>query len=319
MGTHDYSFAEAPDPTDWADDVRAWLTSLVAAEHLSLLVGSGLSISLAKVAKVDALDMSRIKFTSAGATRVDEHAERSAAASGRGDPNIEDQLRSALQLLGGLEISDPDGADTMAWRNEITSILTEFASAGLAAEGALRVAIESEASEARLAARLLVGLLLAFSSRHGPRERLAVFTTNYDRVIELGCDMAGIRTLDRSVGSVEPIFRASRLDIDMHYNPPGIRGEPRYLDGVIRVAKLHGSLDWRLHNVYLRRIPLGFGNTDSTLADDPLSRLMIYPNAAKDVETLLFPYAELFRDFSASIRRANGALVTYGYASEMIN
>ncbi len=44
--------------------------------------------------------------------------------------------------------------------------------------------------------------------------------------------------------SYPPIFRSSRLNIDMHYNPPGIRGEPRYLEGVARFTKLHGSIDW---------------------------------------------------------------------------
>ncbi|RJQ50262.1 MAG: hypothetical protein C4530_22005 [Desulfobacteraceae bacterium] len=40
---------------------------------------------------------------------------------------------------------------------------------------------------------------------------------------------------------------------------------------------------------------------------------MIYPNPAKDMETLNYPYAELFRDFSASVCRPNSSLVTYGY------
>ena len=40
---------------------------------------------------------------------------------------------------------------------------------------------------------------------------------------------------------------------------------------------------------------------------------MIYPNPAKDVETLAYPYAELFRDFAAAICRPNSVLVTFGY------
>ena len=40
---------------------------------------------------------------------------------------------------------------------------------------------------------------------------------------------------------------------------------------------------------------------------------MIYPNAAKDIETLDYPYAELFRDFAAAVCRPNSSLVTYGY------
>ncbi len=41
---------------------------------------------------------------------------------------------------------------------------------------------------------------------------------------------------------------------------------------------------------------------------------MIYPNAAKDLETAGFPYVELFRDFAAAICRPNVTLVTYGYS-----
>jgi hypothetical protein len=67
----------------------------------------------------------------------------------------------------------------------------------------------------------------------------------------------------------------------------------------------------------LRRIPLEFGASDPELEDPEasgaLERLIIYPNAAKDVETLQFPYAELFRDFSAALCRPNNVLVTFGY------
>jgi len=155
--------------------------------------------------------------------------------------------------------------------------------------------------------------LLAFASRPPSRERLNLFTTNYDRLIEYGCDLGGVRVLDRFVGSVEPVFRSSRLDLDLHYNPPGIRGEPRYLEGVIRLCKLHGSLDWRFESGGLRRLPLAFGGEDPTLERDALHRLIIYPNAAKDVHTLLFPYAELFRDLSAAVCRPNSVVVTFGY------
>lgn len=41
--------------------------------------------------------------------------------------------------------------------------------------------------------------------------------------------------------------------------------------------------------------------------------MIIYPNPAKDTETLDYPYAELFRDFAAAVCRPNSSLVTYGY------
>ena len=51
-----------------------------------------------------------------------------------------------------------------------------------------------------------------------------------------------------------------------------------------------------------------------SLKDVDATRLMIYPNAAKDRETVHYPYVELFRDFAASICRPNSTVVCYGYS-----
>lgn len=126
--------------------------------------------------------------------------------------------------------------------------------------------------------------------------------------------------MDRFVGTLMPIFRSSRLNLDIHYNPPGIRGEPRYLEGVGRLTKLHGSVDWIQNENEIRRVGLPFGASDITpylnapgLKGADALKVMIYPNSAKDRETAEYPYVELFRDFAAAICRPNSTLVTYGY------
>ena len=308
----DTGLDEAPDAAEYAERIRSWLTALLGAEHLSILVGSGLSIAIASATGARGLSMDPVTFAAPNAEDVDQHARRTAEAAHRGEPNIEDQLRSALQLVAGLEVLG--SSEAVAWRSAIDDVLREFAVRGLQAEEDIRNAIESDAGAAgQRGAQLLVSFLLAFASRSASRERTTIFTTNYDRLIEYGCDLGGLRVIDRFVGSIEPVFRASRLEVDLHYNPPGIRGEPRYLEGVVRLSKLHGSLDWRFEKGRLVRMPLAIGGPDPILAIDALDRLMIYPNAAKDVGTLEFPYAELFRDFSSAICRPNGVLVTFGY------
>ena len=129
-----------------------------------------------------------------------------------------------------------------------------------------------------------------------------------------------MRIVDRFVGNLAPVFRSSRLGIDLHYNPPGIRGEPRYLEGVVRLTKLHGSLDWqRKHGPSggqeIQRCGLPFGAPDDhpEVCEHPGRRLLVYPNPAKDVETIEYPYAELFRDFAAAVCQPNAVVVTYGY------
>jgi hypothetical protein len=107
----------------------------------------------------------------------------------------------------------------------------------------------------------------------------------------------------------------------MHYNPPGIRGEPRFLEGVTRFTKLHGSVDWVYSDRDIHRFGLPFGAKDITPFLDapgmngakPLD-LMIYPNSSKDRETAAYPYVDLFRDFASAICRPNSTVVTYGYS-----
>ena len=195
---------------------------------------------------------------------------------------------------------------------ELNRQLKLLALAVLSAERSLR---EAPAEKRQSAENLLVSFLMSFASRAATRERLNLFTTNYDRFVEYGCDLAGLYVLDRFVGALEPIFRSTRLSIDVHYNPPGIRGEPRYLEGVIRLNKLHGSLDWRWEGSELRRFALTFGaqEKDTNIPKRLYETAIIYPNPAKNIETLDFPYSELFRDFAAALCRPNSSLVTYGY------
>jgi hypothetical protein len=316
---------EAFGPEKLRPRVEPWLTALVQSEHLALLIGSGLTHAVHYIATgASAPGMATVPF-SVRNEEISNDASRSARAAGRQDGNIEDQIRAANELLRGLEImaanKPPEASEhkeVAALKEAVKKVLKEFAGAILKAEQNLASA---PADKREQAFNYLLSFLMSFASRSGTRERLQLFTTNYDRYIEAGADAAGLRLIDRFVGTLTPVFRASRLDIDLHYNPPGIRGEPRYLEGVARYAKLHGSVDWVDCGGVIRRIGLPFGATDITpfLAAPGLDgadalRLMIYPNAAKDRETAAHPYVELFRDFAAAICRPNSTLVTYGYS-----
>ncbi len=313
IGREEEAFDSAPDPRETRTRVEPWLSAVLQSEHLAVLLGSGFTTALAGVAGTTAPNMQVANFDAPLATEVIAAARNSAERLGRGAPNIEDQIRVALQLIAGLEVMADDRAQR--WSAELDRVLLDLVSGLLRCEREVRQATYRDDETGALVRTLLVSFLLTFASRSASRERLQLFTTNYDRVVEFGCDLAGLRPLDRFVGSLEPRFRASRLDVDMHYNPPGIRGEPRYLEGVLRFTKLHGSVDWRLDRDVLRRVGLPFGADDDHpgVPDEPIAGLMIYPNPAKDIETLEYPYAELFRDFSAALCRPNSALVTYGY------
>lgn len=295
--------------------IEPWLSAVFQAEHLNLLVGSGFSMAVAGLAGVAGAGMGFNDLGTAHDAQIRAHATKGAEAMGRGAPNIEDQIRSALVLLEALEMfGDAQAADLCTkLHTKLDERLVAFLKAILDMEAGIASADEDHW---KAAVSVLQSFLLSFASRSSSRERLHVFTTNYDRLAEYGCDLAGLRVIDRFVGALEPVFRSSRLDVDYHYNPPGIRGEPRFMEGVLRLSKLHGSVDWHLDERTRRIIRRGiaFGAKDApAVPEKPVETVMIYPNAAKDVETTAYPYAELFRDFAAALCRPNAALVLYGY------
>jgi hypothetical protein len=316
---------EAFGPEKLRPRIEPWLTALVQSEHLSLLVGSGLTQAVHRLGTGMTLPGMATVPAQCLNDEIEKEATRTAKAAGREEGNFEDQVRVSQELLRGLEIlaapkadGSPEQQQASALRNHLKDTLQAFAKSVLQGEHNLATA---DFGRRENAFNYLVSFLMSFASRAGTRERLQLFTTNYDRFIEAGADAAGLRLIDRFVGTLAPVFRASRLDVDLHYNPPGIRGEPRYLEGVARFTKLHGSVDWLVCDGSIRRIGLPFGADDAGpylkapgLSGVDASSLMIYPNAAKDRETSAYPYVELFRDFAAAICRPNSTVVCYGYS-----
>jgi SIR2-like domain len=299
--------------------IEPWLTALFQSEHLSLLASSGLTHAVHQLAVGrQAAGMSEVAL-SIYAAEIRSAAAEAASKAGRKEGNLEDQLRTANELLRGLKILGASAsADAKLLGTELTNAMSSFAQSILLSEAGI---VSAPEAQRETAFGVLVSFLMSFASRTGVRDRLNVFTTNYDRLIEAGAEIAGLHLLDRFLGNLMPIFRSSRLDLDMHYNPPGIRGEPRYLEGVARFTKLHGSVDWVQTDKDIRRIglPFGAGSVDPYLNAPGLGsgdahKLMIYPNAAKDRETSDYPYVELFRDLAAAVCRPNSTLVTYGYS-----
>jgi hypothetical protein len=299
-----------PEPEKLRSEIEPWLTALFQSEHLSLLLGGGITSAVHWLAKNEAgAGMAQIPF-SVFKKQIKIAAKESAEKAGRGEPNIEDQIRVCNELIRGLSIYV---SDDVYGSKKIRKHLAKFEKEledDLAAFANIIHAANSEQ-----AAECLMSFLISFASRSAPRERLNIFTTNYDRIVEYGSELAGIHLIDRFVGTVNPVFRSSRVEVDMHYNPPGIRGEPRYLEGVVHYSKLHGSLDWSIKDGVVRRYALPYGAKHiGTYLDEGCKNLLIYPNAAKDKETSDYPYVELFRDFAASVCRANSTVVVYGYS-----
>jgi hypothetical protein len=271
----------------YRDKIEPWLTAVFQSEHLALLAGTGLTSAIASLAKVDAPGMDRIEFVEFG-EQIKKSADSQAKEMGRGKANIEDDLRVAIELYKGLLIQgndtkveilkdDKDKAEIL--KDDIDAKLIAFIKKVLNAE---KEFLEKKGD----ALTYLKSFLISFASRTASRNRLNIVTTNYDRFIEYACDMAGILVLDSFTGKITPVFRTNKLELDYHYNPPGIRGEPRYVEGVIKYTKLHGSLDWRFEDNKILKAPLPFGADEKHpgIPEKPFDHVVIYPNSAKDIE-----------------------------------
>jgi hypothetical protein len=294
-------------------EVEPWLSAIFQSEHLSLLIGTGLTSAVSFTAGVIPQEMSRLALENELSDKIKSKADETAKKMNRGEANIEDDIRIALELINGLKILD-DGRHTDL-EKELNTKLLAFIKSILKTERDFISKLKIDDEKGILAFNLLKSFILSFTSRAASRERLNLFTTNYDRFIELACDETGVLLLDRFKGKIQPIFRNTRLELDYHYNPPGIRGEPRYVEGVARITKLHGSIDWKFTGDKIIRSLLPFGATDThpEIPSNVTEQVVIYPNSSKDIETAFYPYAELFRDFSSAICQPNSVIITYGY------
>ena len=231
VGSHTFEADDLPTDASELDllvgnarkQIEPWLSAVFQAEHLNVVLGSGFTTAIALKAGGGATGMSKVKFGSKFDAQIDLHATASAKAMGRGEPNIEDQFRSALAVYEGLLVID--AAAAAALKDKLDQELSKFLKSLLATEKQIAAAASPEAQVA--ANTLLQSFLLSCASRAASRERLHIFTTNYDRLIEHGSDLAGLRIIDRFVGALSPLFRSSRVEVDVHYNPPGISCLPK--------------------------------------------------------------------------------------------
>lgn len=300
--------ANQNDEKELRKKIEPWLTAVFQSEHLSLLLGTGITAALCNLIPngeySEIQTMNRLNLSD-DFSYIKEYADKTAKDLDRGEANIEDDIRVANELLKGLLIQGKN-SEAEKLKTELNNLLSNFATNILKNE---QNVLKSSNHDEIIS--ILRQFLISFASRTATRDRLHIFTTNYDRFIEYALDDAGIYTIDRFIGKINPTMRMHKLEIDYHYNPPGIRGEPRYIEGVVRYTKIHGSFDWKEEDGKIVKIPLPFGGNYSF--ENPADSLIIYPNSSKGIETVYFPYSELFRDFSTAICRPNSVLVTYGY------
>ena len=91
--------------------------------------------------------MAKVAFGSKHDAAIDAHATASAKRMNRGSANIEDQLRSAITLLEGLEVIDTTGAERL--KKAIDKQMSTFLTSLLKIERGIATGRDADSSKDR--------------------------------------------------------------------------------------------------------------------------------------------------------------------------
>jgi hypothetical protein len=151
-------------------------------------------------------------------------------------------------------------------------------------------------------------------SRKPSLNRVNIFTTNYDLLIERSAEEMGIQINNGFSGFQKRAFNPSNFYLDFYVNSQDDKGK-KY-NRSINLFKLHGSLSWSFDDTCP---PYGISEKQIYTKDDKVNleeniSCIIYPIQSKKKVSLDLPYSELFRKFVESLNRSDTVLIVMGYS-----
>jgi len=163
--------------------------------------------------------------------------------------------------------------------------------------------------------RLLLQKLTAARQPGQPSPWL--FTTNYDLAIEWAAESLGLMVTNGFGGTHCRVF--SPHNFDLGYTNTLARGEARFGTYNVYVAKLHGSLSWtsgasgatreKAASTVWTRLKKFIAQDSDAFGDQ-----VVFPSAAKYLQTVGFVLGELFRRFTEFLARPQTLLLVSGYS-----
>jgi hypothetical protein len=146
-------------------------------------------------------------------------------------------------------------------------------------------------------------LLHRLSRRRSRDRRLKLFTTNYDLCFERAISAIGGVAID-GFSFMEPRRYDPRyFDYDIVRRPRAGDSNGNFLEGVILLHKLHGSVNWetRADGVF------------ATAQPTPEQACLIYPATGKYQQSYSQPYLESISQYLAALREPNTCVVVVGF------
>lgn len=141
--------------------------------------------------------------------------------------------------------------------------------------------------------------LRKLAHRDPRQERLSLFTTNYDLAFESALQSLSYTAIDGFGYGSRARFGGEHFDLDIVRR--GQRGDLILAPNVIRLLKLHGSVDWEFTDTGIRRTP------------SPERPVLIYPSRDKYQQSYQQPYLEAMARFQMSLRAPDTAVLVVGF------
>lgn len=299
--------------------LRAHLAAMLRLENISVLLGAGASVAaggftISQLWK----DFLRHHQDSAARFANDSFIEidDTVIANFEGDkpretPNIE-------VLLDRLEIAqidwqrrEPMSRNFKVFLEDMSRLLQCVVKAAILDEDSWKKAPAFEQLPHHV--KLLQSLV---GARQPGQASPWVFTINYDLAVEWAAESVGIHTHTGFVGIHNRTF--SPQSFDLGYRNINAKGEARFGCNDIYLAKLHGSLTWESQYNEYRELPASemwpklseIISGKKTVNDS----LMVFPRAAKYLQTVGFLSGELFRRFSDFLAKPQSCIILTGYS-----
>lgn len=302
---------------------REVLGRILQVRHLAVMLGAGTSFHLGspQIRNLNASAIRGYVEEAGGSLSADAAALLDALV-----PDADADLEALLALLGsGIAYASRVGLETLSAPGGSHHSLDAFRSLATGLNRALAFACDLPRLAADADAALSADPLSAhreffrrlLRGRRGDLPRARVFTTNYDLLIELALDSLRVTYFDGFTGTVDRVFSPRAFDQEVFV--PASAGDRRILrvEQVLHLYKLHGSVNWRVRaavntasSSIVVQVPRG-ATSGAAAADE---RVLVYPTPYKETDTLAYPYADLFRTFSAVLSEQETALVVVGYS-----
>lgn len=311
--------------------VRNQLSSLLQVKNLVILVGSGASFHLGSPRTRGLSNTDVIALIRAAEIETSEVDESLLAAISPDDNGNLEQLLNGLQLA--IALAEQTAQDSISFGSaEKEQVFTRDQVEALRRRinRALAKACHLPMASATLEAPFDADPLCAhrtFLSRivNGRRANLPrprVFTTNYDLVIESALDQLGYPYIDGFSGTVNRRLNLAFYGLDFHRVETTTQSVVARAEGALYLYKVHGSLNWRSEVETDRLTGLASFEVyqDSSAASDE-ELVLIYPTAAKEGDSLAYPYSDLLRLLGDAVQQEDTAVlvVGYGFADPHIN